>query len=316
MTLTHPSAGRLAPRAVLACAGLTLGLAASVLSVDAAAGQAPSGDAPQASSVLRVEKFGAPEGSFHVVSTLIVGPTESILFDGQYRLSDGRALAERIAETGTKLKAIVLSHADHDHYMGAGAVVERFPDVPIYMTRGGLDDFTARSPRDLAMERRRGPDPEVPNELIKPELLPDGALEVDGQEIIVIEGLVGDVRAPVSTALWIPSLHTVLAGDLVFEGIHPWLGDSDRASRVEWRSSLRRLAALEPAAVVPGHKRDLSTPDSPALIDAMIRYLDDFDALMEEASTPADVVEGMVGKYANLALPGLMAYGARTWFKK
>ena len=112
------------------------------------------------------------------------------------------------------------------------------------------------------------------------------------------------------------NLRTVLSADLVFEGIHPWLGDSDIASRVAWRESLRRLAALDPAAVVPGHKRDLSTADSPAQIDFMIRYLDHYDAFMETAPTPDKLVEAMVAEYPDLALSGLMAYGAKTWFKK
>ena len=113
-----------------------------------------------------------------------------------------------------------------------------------------------------------------------------------------------------------PTLRTILASDLVFEGIHVWLGDSDIASRVAWRESLRRLAALDPAAVVPGHKRDMSTPDSPAQIDFMIRYLAHFDTLMESASTPEELGQAMVEKYPDLAIPGLMAYGAREQFKQ
>ena len=111
-------------------------------------------------------------------------------------------------------------------------------------------------------------------------------------------------------------MKTVLAADLVFDGIHPWLGDSDIESRVAWRESLRRLAALEPQAVVPGHKRDLSTPDSPAQIDFMIRYLDHYDASMQSSSTHEELAEAMVAEYPDLAIPGLMAYGARQWFKK
>lgn len=270
------------------------------------------GDPP----VLRLEKYGASEQAFHVVSTLIVGPTESILFDGQYKVSDGRRLADRIAATGTSLRAIVLSHADHDHYMGAGEIVERFPGTPVYVTQATLDDFVIRSVRDLEAEHGQGQNPEAPDRLIVPQLLPGGTLTVDGEEIVVIRDLVGDVRAPASTALWIPSLRAVLTGDLVFDGVHPWLGDSDRESRVRWRSSLGRLAALDPAIVVPGHKRDLSSPDSAESIDGMVQYLLDYDAFMESASTPDELIAEMLAAYPDLALPILMQYGAQTWFDK
>lgn len=75
---------------------------------------------------LRLEHVGADsDAAFRVVATIIVGPTESVLWDGQYKVSDGKRLA--VAATGTQLKAIVISHADHDHYMGAMEVLKRFP---------------------------------------------------------------------------------------------------------------------------------------------------------------------------------------------
>jgi len=264
---------------------------------------------------LRILKFSGPEAAFHVMSALVVGPTEAVLWDAQYRVSDGRRLAETIAATGTHLKAVVISHADHDHYMGAREILRRFPGTPVYMTRTGLDDFMERAQRTLAAEQKRGRD-EVPDSLVTPGLLPAGGLDVDGYALEILEGLGGDVRGGRSAALWIPSTRTVLAGDLVFEGIHPWLGDSDIAAREQWRSSLRRLSALEPRVVVPGHKRDVTTPDDPAQIDFMLRYLDDYDAVMREAASPDALVEAMVETYPDLALPGLMAYGARTWFKR
>ena len=105
-------------------------------------------------------------------------------------------------------------------------------------------------------------------------------------------------------------------GCLVFAGVHPWLGDADRASRQAWRASLRRLQALEPEVVVPGHKKEPSAPDSPERIDLMLRYLDDYDAAMAAADSPEEVVQTMVGKYRDLALPALMAFGARKWFQR
>lgn len=271
--------------------------------------------APEARGDLRIVKFGGPQEAYHVVSSLIVGPSEAILWDAQYRVSDGISLAEEISATGAHLKAIVLSHADHDHYMGAMEVLKRFPGTPVYMSGPGLADFRDRSQRDFAREQARG-GAEVPDSIVTPQLLPAGGLDVDGHELEVLEGLGGDVRGGKSTALWIPSIRTVLAGDLVFEGIHPWLGDSDIQARVEWRESLRRIAALNPLAVVPGHKRDLTTPDSPNQINFMLRYLDAYDERMRDAEGPDGLAKAMVEAYPDLSLPVLMAYGARKWFKR
>jgi glyoxylase-like metal-dependent hydrolase (beta-lactamase superfamily II) len=275
----------------------------------------PGVSAAAAQGQLRLEEAGADtDAAFRVVSTLIVGPTESILWDAQYKSSDGKRLADRIAATGTRLKAIVISHADHDHYMAATEVVKRFPNTPVYMAASTLDDYNERSARDLAAERKR-PNADAPETLVAAQLLPP-TLTVDGHRLVVIENLVGDVRKPVSTALWIPSLQAALVADLVFVGIHPWLGDSDVASRQAWAASLRRIAELKPKIVVAGHKADIDAADSPDTLMFMETYLSDFDRFMEAAATPDDLVKAMRERYPDLKIPGLMASGARNNFKK
>ena len=83
---------------------------------------------------LRLEEVGADSTAFDVTATMIVGPTEVLLWDTQYHVADATRLADRIAATGKHLKAIVISHPDHDHFMGAAKIVERFPGTPVYMT--------------------------------------------------------------------------------------------------------------------------------------------------------------------------------------
>jgi glyoxylase-like metal-dependent hydrolase (beta-lactamase superfamily II) len=274
-----------------------------------------AGASQQGPNPLKLLEVGADsDAAFRVVATLVAGPTESILWDAQYKVSDGKRLADRIAETGTRLKAIVISHADHDHYMGAMAVLARFPNTPVYMTAATLADYNERSPQDLAAERQR-PNADAPETLATAQVLPPGGLTVDGHRLEIIEGLSGDVRKPASAALWIPSLRAALVADLAFRGIHPWLGDSDIASRTAWRASLKRIADLDPAIVVAGHKVDVSAPDSPDVLGFMDTYLAEFDRLMQSSATPADLVSAMRERYPELRIPALMASGARH-FKK
>lgn len=260
---------------------------------------------------LRVESFGSSAPTFHVLSTLISGPREAVLWDGQYRPADGARIADSIASRGKRLTAIVLSHADHDHYMGVLPIVQRFPGTPIFATQSVREDFARRAANDLAQERRRGGD--VPDTLPALQPLPS-KLVVDGHPLEVIDGLTGDVKAPASSVLWIPSLRTVLAGDLAFSGIHPWLGDSDAASRERWRADLRRLKALGPAVVVPGHQRDPSAPRTARLLDDMISYLDAFEAAARTAANANELVSRMTAAYPDRTLPILMAVGARSHF--
>jgi hypothetical protein len=46
----------------------------------------------------------------------------------------------------------------------------------------------------------------------------------------------------------------IVGGDAVYNGIHPYLGETDTQSRLEWISTLDKLEALKSKAVVAGHK--------------------------------------------------------------
>lgn len=291
-------------------------LQVSLVLLTIAAGAAAQVPPPQPQRQLRLELVGAEtDAAFRVIAALVVGPTECLLWDAQYKMTDGRRLADRIASVCPRLKAIVISHADHDHYMGATAVVTRFPGTPVYMTPSTLADYNERSASDLEAERRR-PDADAPDMLVTARRLPPEPLTVDGHRLEVMADLAGDVRKRASAALWIPSLRAVLVGDLAFRGIHPWLGDSDAASRQAWRVSLQRIADLQPAIVVPGHKADVAAPDTPDVLAFMQGYLAEFERVVQSSATPEVAVKAMRDGYPALRIPALMVAGVRNHFKK
>jgi len=251
--------------------------------------------------------------SFDVVATMIIGPTEVLLWDAQYHASDARRLADRIAATGKHLKAIVISHPDHDHYSGAAAIVERFPGTPVYMTAKALAHYDTTK-YYFQREKSRRP-AMLADSLVTPQLLPSLHLTVDGEDLQVIPDLTGDVITPTNSVLWIPSLRMVLAGDVAFNGVHPWLGSSSEASRAAWRASIARVAELRPAVVVAGHKKDVSAPDSPDVLRFMDNYLEDFDSFRKTSANPDELRSAMLRKYPDLAVQVLLGYGAQVAFK-
>jgi glyoxylase-like metal-dependent hydrolase (beta-lactamase superfamily II) len=263
---------------------------------------------------LRLEEVGADSTAFDVVATMIVGPTEVLLWDSQYHVADATRLADRIAATGKHLKAIVISHPDHDHFMGAAKIVERFPGTPVYMTAAGLAEFQKTATRAFQSEKARRPEL-IPDSLVTPTALPSTHLTVDGEAVEVIPDLTGDVLAPTNSVLWIPSLKAVLAADVVFNGVHPWLGASDIASRQRWLESLKRIDDLHPAIVVAGHKKDVNAPDSPDALKMMRAYLTDFDAFRLKSANGDELQKAMLQKYPDYAVRGLLWYGAQGAFK-
>jgi len=289
-----------------AAALMTVLLRAGAMSPEPAVASAPK---------LHIELVGSDSTAFDVVSALIVGPTEALLWDGQYHLAEARQMADRIAASGKHLKAIVISHPDHDHYSGVAAIVERFPGTPVYMTAKALAHYDTSAAGAFQNERSRRPTM-FPDSLVKPRLLPSTHLKVDGEDVELIPDLTGDVIIPTNSFLWIPSIRTALAGDIVFNHVHPWLGSSDESSRLAWRAALKRIADLHPAAVVAGHKKDVNAPDSPEALTAMDNYLKDFDALRKSSTSAEELRNAMLQKYPDYAVRGLLGYAAQMAFRK
>jgi len=57
-----------------------------------------------------------------------------------------------------------------------------------------------------------------------------------------------------TTCLHVPSIGLVVAGDAVYNGIHPFLSESNRQTRLARITALAKIDALKPLAVVAGHK--------------------------------------------------------------
>jgi len=262
---------------------------------------------------LRLVHFTSDTSSFNVGSTLILGPTEAILVDAQYHWADAQREADSIARLGTHLKAIFITHGDEDHYMGASAFVERFPGTPVYMTAAGITwlkrimaPFMARQPKDWP--------PGSPDSLVTPQLLPSTSLTVDGEQVEIVADQQGDAYQQSNSFVWIPSLKAVLADDIVFNQVHPWLAASDTTTRQRWHQSLVRIAALHPRIVIASHKKSPDTPDRPDVVQAMDRYLSDFDAALKASPNADALVAAMKAKYPDYAIPVLLLYSARSAF--
>ena len=74
------------------------------------------------------------------------------------------------------------------------------------------------------------------------------------------------------------------------------LSQTPPESRKNWIASLDRLAALNPAIVVAGHKKP-GAPDSPSTIQDTKRYLQDFDRLQKTATSDQELFDQMTELY-------------------
>ena len=94
-----------------------------------------------------------------------------------------------------------------------------------------------------------------------PAALTGTTLTLDGQTL-EIHGLVqGD--AADNSYVWIPSIKTIVAGDTVYHGVHPWTAETNAAARAAWLGTLDELDALHATTVVAGPAPRTTPPASP-----------------------------------------------------
>lgn len=117
-----------------------------------------------------------------------------------------------------------------------------------------------------------------------------------------------------STCLHVPSIGLITAGDAVYNGIHPYLGETDTESRLEWIAALDKLESLSPNAVVAGHKIP-ENADNPCIVAETRQYLRDFNRLNAATTTVRELYDAMLDLYPNRANPGSL-WGAANTAKK
>jgi glyoxylase-like metal-dependent hydrolase (beta-lactamase superfamily II) len=299
----------------IALALLALGMLTGLMGPNSAHSQGRPATHSVRDKALHLYVYVADDRAYHVTSTLIYGRTESVLVDAQFLLTDASKLAERIAQTHTKLTAIFITHPDLDHWIGLAVLHEKFPDARIYMTKQALEEFKKSVGADLEGRRKRAPE-ETPSAVPTPEPLPSTQLTVDGQPVFIVPDQQGDVAAaPLNSFVFVPSLRAVIAGDIVFSETHLWLAGSTSNTRASWRTSLEIIKALQPKIVVAGHG-PREPEDSTAAVVFTGGYLRDFETLLSSSAGEDQFVSAMQRKYPNLGQPRFVKIAAHSIFAK
>jgi glyoxylase-like metal-dependent hydrolase (beta-lactamase superfamily II) len=219
-------------------------------------------------------------------------------------------LVDWVAARGRDLKAVYVTHGHGDHFFGLVPLLKRFPNARAVASPDVADEMKAQlAPASVdGFWRKRFPG-EIPEQLQAAEPLTGGALTLEGHELVVIN--MGHTDTDRSTALHIPALELVVAGDTVYNGIHPYLAETDTQSRLEWIASLDRLESLKPHFVVAGHKKP-DNDDDPRNIAETRRYLLDFNRLDQATDSPRELYEAMLRLYPGHANPGSLWSGAHA----
>src|SRR5712671_6633898 len=197
-------------------------------------------------------------------STLICGERDAVLVDTFLTIEQSQTLLSWVVASGKNLTAIYVTHGHGDHFFGLAPLLERFPGAKAVATAEVVEAMREQlSPASIESFWRRLFPGEIPDRLLLAEPLEDNELKLEGHKLVVVNA--GRTDTAHSTCLYVPSIGLIVGGDAVYNGIHPYLGETDTGSRLEWISTLDKLEALKPKAVVAGHKVPDNNDCAPAL---------------------------------------------------
>lgn len=276
----------------------------------------PAQTAQGVEQAVKVEVFNPGEsGIFAVSSELLTGANDAVLVDAQFSTADAAKLVEMIKTSGKRLTTIYISHGDPDFYFGLETLHAAFPDARIVATPQTVAHIQASKDGKLKVW---GPQlgANAPRELLVPTPLQGDTLELEGQPLKVI-GLEG--ASPDRTALWVPSIRTVMGGVLVDAGSHVFMADTQTPrSRKDWLAALQQIRELAPQRVIPGHYAE-GAPQDMAAVDFTADYIRAFDEEAAKAGDAAGLIAAMKRRFpglegdASLELSAKVAKGEMKW---
>lgn len=208
--------------------------------------------APNTYFVQGVPEMGSKQNQNFISNAgFVVTPKGVVVIDALGSPVLAQKLIQEIRSvTKQKIVAVVLTHYHADHVYG----LQEFKRLgaTIYAQRDGLNYLASETAKQRLIASRIDFAPWVN----KNTRLVPADVWIDQNKTITVGGVefilnrVGPAHAHEDLIVYVPSEKVLFAGDLVFRGRIPFVGNADSRG---WVNALNEIQKLNPAIVVPGH---------------------------------------------------------------
>jgi len=202
---------------------------------------------------LSTKVFFSDENGFEVASVIVMGKNDAVLIDAQWTLSNAHRVITEILETGKNLKTIYLTHAHPDHYFGAGVIAAAFPKARVVAIQSEADIINKQFFGKIEHWEGVIGAHNVCRVATKIEPLKENHFELEGQRLEIMTKVMGDMRY--NTMVWIPSIKTLVASDVLFNQAHPFTCELTKQERKQWIADVDKIEKMGAEVIIPGHQK-------------------------------------------------------------
>ncbi|MDA0158867.1 MBL fold metallo-hydrolase [Solirubrobacter ginsenosidimutans] len=236
---------------------------------------------------------GEPKLFSPMASTLIYGARDAVLTDPGMTEDQARVLGDWVASHGRNVTDIFITHGHGDHWFAAGLLAERF-GARIVASAGTIAQMYGNlAARPLLWDKVYTGLPDSP---VTAVTVPDNRFTLEGHELAIVE--VGSTDSDDTTVLHVPDLDLVVAGDVIYNGVHMYLAQPAIVGGFgPWRAAIDKVEALAPRHIVAGHQNRRLDDDAERTIAETRGYLDDAEELLATQDTALGFFNAKLERY-------------------
>ncbi|EGD44081.1 MBL fold metallo-hydrolase [Nocardioides sp. WG-D5] len=242
--------------------------------------------------------------------TLISGDRDAVLVDPPMTIAQTAAVGDWVESTGKNLTYIFATHGHGDHWFGSAELAERF-GAEVVATAGTIEQMHG----NLAI-REFFWDALFPGQIPATDVVAtkvvDNTIDLEGHPLTVIE--VGHTDTDETSVLHVPDLDLVVAGDVIYNGVHQFLREAQGDGINAWLRAIDTVESLHPRLIVAGHKNKALDDDAERTIRETRDYLTSAATLLTEQTTALDFFNAMLERYPARLNPGALWGGATALY--
>ncbi|WP_030992859.1 MBL fold metallo-hydrolase [Streptomyces sp. NRRL WC-3744] len=239
-------------------------------------------------------------------TTLVHGEREAVLVDPPMTAAQAEAVGEWIKATGKNLTHIFATHGHGDHWFTAGVLSERF-GAQVVATTGTIKQMHHNVAIRAGFWDKIFPG-QIPDAPVTAVTVPDNRFTLEGHDLLIVE--VGHSDTDDTSVLHVPDLDLVVAGDVIYNGVHQFLVEAGHGGLDAWRRAIAIVEDLRPRHIVTGHKNKELDDDATRCISETRQYLDAVDELLPEHDSALAFFNAMLERFPERLNPGALWGGA------